>query len=34
MNDKLNWIVKHKNDFSNELDFLNTLLIDCGVKEE
>ena len=34
MNDKLNWVVKHKNDFSNELDFLSTLLIDCGVQEE
>lgn len=34
MNDKLNWIVRHKNDFSNEVDFLNTLLIEYGVKEK
>ena len=31
---KLQWRVKHNTDFSKEIDFLETLLIDNGVELE
>lgn len=32
--EKLQWKTKHNSDFSKEIDFLQTVLIDNGVKEE
>lgn len=32
--DKLHWVVKHKTSFKDEEDFLETILMDCGVKLE
>lgn len=32
--DKLHWIIKHKTSFKDEEDFLETILMDCGVKQE
>lgn len=32
--DKLHWIVKHKSNFKDEDDFLETILMDCGIKRE
>ncbi len=34
MNNKLQWKVKHKNDFQSEYDFLETILEDNGVAQE
>lgn len=32
--DKLHWVVKHRTSFKDEEDFLETILMDCGVKLE
>lgn len=32
--EKLQWKVKHKTSFSDEIDFLETILLDCGIKKE
>ena len=31
---ELKWEVKHKNDFNKELDFLETVLLEDGIKKE
>ena len=32
--EKLQWKVKHESNFKDEIDFLETILLDSGVKEE